>query len=122
MENATGTVSLDAEQVLLTSEREVDSAIDTVVTFAFGNAEARQVFLGLCRGGFGKLTAGEVEGKRVCDCAVGVAASRVDDYIGRLIDDDDVVVFVEDIKRNFFGLDFFFGQFRQRKFDFVTGT
>ena len=39
MEDATGTVSLDAEQVHLQSEREVDSAIDTVVTFAFGTAE-----------------------------------------------------------------------------------
>jgi len=38
-------VSIDAEKVLLTSEREVDSAIDTVVTFAFGNAEPLDRYL-----------------------------------------------------------------------------
>ncbi len=45
MENATRTISLDADHVLLTSEREVDSAIDTVVTFAFGNAEPLDRYL-----------------------------------------------------------------------------
>ena len=45
MENATRTVSIDADQVLLTSDRDVDSAIDTVVTFAFGNAEPLDRYL-----------------------------------------------------------------------------
>ncbi len=45
MENAIRTVSIDAEQVHLQSEREVDSAIDTVVTFAFGNAEPLDRYL-----------------------------------------------------------------------------
>jgi hypothetical protein len=45
MENATQAVSLDADQVHLESEREVDSAIDTVVTFAFGNAEPLDRYL-----------------------------------------------------------------------------
>ena len=39
MQSATRSVSLDASTVLLQTEREVDSAIDTVVTFAFGNSE-----------------------------------------------------------------------------------
>ncbi|MGA8891309.1 MAG: hypothetical protein WB493_07060 [Anaeromyxobacteraceae bacterium] len=39
MQNATRTISLDAATVHLQDEHEVDSAIDTVVTFAFGNAE-----------------------------------------------------------------------------------
>ncbi len=38
-------VSLDAETVHLQSEHEVDSAIDTVVTFAFGNAEPLERYL-----------------------------------------------------------------------------
>jgi hypothetical protein len=39
------TVSVDATQVHLNTEREVDSAIDTVVTFAFGHAEPLDRYL-----------------------------------------------------------------------------
>jgi hypothetical protein len=45
MENATRTVSLDADQVHLQSDSDVDNAIDTVVTFAFGNAEPLDRYL-----------------------------------------------------------------------------
>ncbi len=38
-------VSVDATQVHLNTEREVDSAIDTVVTFAFGHAEPLDRYL-----------------------------------------------------------------------------
>jgi hypothetical protein len=39
MQNDMHDVSLDAATAQLESDNEVDSAIDTVVTFAFGNAE-----------------------------------------------------------------------------------
>ncbi len=39
------TISVDATQVHLDTEREVDSAIDTVVTFAFGTAEPLDRYL-----------------------------------------------------------------------------
>jgi hypothetical protein len=39
MQSTSRSVSLDAATFRLQTEREVDSAIDTVVTFAFGNAE-----------------------------------------------------------------------------------
>ncbi|HET8722580.1 MAG TPA: hypothetical protein VFM53_00145 [Anaeromyxobacteraceae bacterium] len=39
MQSETRTISVDATTLRLQSEREVDSAIDTVVTFAFGLAE-----------------------------------------------------------------------------------
>jgi hypothetical protein len=45
MQNTTRSVSLDAATVHLQSENEVDSAIDTVVTFAFGNAEPLEHYL-----------------------------------------------------------------------------
>jgi len=45
MQNTTRCVSLDAATVQLESEHEVDSAIDTVVTFAFGNAEPLERYL-----------------------------------------------------------------------------
>jgi hypothetical protein len=45
MQNTTRCISLDAETVHLQSEHEVDSAIDTVVTFAFGNAEPLDRYL-----------------------------------------------------------------------------
>jgi hypothetical protein len=45
MEEPMRTVSVDATQVHLDTEREVDSAIDTVVTFAFGNAEPLDRYL-----------------------------------------------------------------------------
>ena len=45
METATRSVSLDAATFHLQSEHEVDSAIDTVVTFAFGNAEPLDRYL-----------------------------------------------------------------------------
>jgi hypothetical protein len=45
METAIRSISLDADQVHLQSEREVDSAIDTVVTFAFGTAEPLDRYL-----------------------------------------------------------------------------
>lgn len=45
METATRSISLDADQVHLQSELEVDSAIDTVVTFAFGTAEPLDRYL-----------------------------------------------------------------------------
>ncbi|HET8733698.1 MAG TPA: hypothetical protein VFM45_08005 [Anaeromyxobacteraceae bacterium] len=45
MEELMRTVSVDASQVHLDTEREVDSAIDTVVTFAFGNAEPLDRYL-----------------------------------------------------------------------------
>jgi hypothetical protein len=45
MQNTMRSVSLDASVVQLQSEHEVDSAIDTVVTFAFGNAEPLDRYL-----------------------------------------------------------------------------
>ena len=57
-----------------------------------------------------------MEGKGICDCAVGVASCGVDDDIGGLIDDDDVVVFVDYIERNVFRRDFSAGQFGQGYF------
>jgi hypothetical protein len=45
MQNTTRCISLDAETVHLQSEHEVDCAIDTVVTFAFGNAEPLDRYL-----------------------------------------------------------------------------
>ena len=63
----------------------------------------------------------EVEGEGVCDCAAGVASCGVDEYIGGLIDDDYVVVFVEDIERYIFRRDFRFWQFGQGDFDEVVG-
>jgi hypothetical protein len=45
MQNTTRSVSLDAATVQLQTEHEVDSAIDTVVTFAFGNAEPLDRYL-----------------------------------------------------------------------------
>ncbi len=39
------TISVDATQVHLDTEREVDSAIDTVVTFAFGTSEPLDRYL-----------------------------------------------------------------------------
>jgi hypothetical protein len=39
MQNATPSISVDASTIQFQSDSEVDSAIDTVVTFAFGNAE-----------------------------------------------------------------------------------
>jgi len=45
MQNFTRCVSLDAATVQLQSEHEVDSAIDTVLTFAFGNAEPLDRYL-----------------------------------------------------------------------------
>jgi len=45
MQNTTPCISLDAATVQLQSEHEVDSAIDTVVTFAFGNAEPLDRYL-----------------------------------------------------------------------------
>jgi hypothetical protein len=45
MQNTTRCISIDAETVHLQSEHEVDSAIDTVVTFAFGNAEPLDRYL-----------------------------------------------------------------------------
>jgi hypothetical protein len=45
MQNAMRSVSLDASTVHFQSENEIDSAIDTVVTFAFGNAEPLDRYL-----------------------------------------------------------------------------
>jgi hypothetical protein len=45
MEECMRPISVDATQVFLMSEREIDSAIDTVVTFAFGNAEPLDRYL-----------------------------------------------------------------------------
>jgi hypothetical protein len=45
MQNTPRSVSLDASTVQLQSDHEVDSAIDTVVTFAFGNAEPLDRYL-----------------------------------------------------------------------------
>ncbi len=46
MQNHSRAVSLDASEVRFHTEREVDSAIDTVVTFAFGAAEPIDRYLG----------------------------------------------------------------------------
>jgi hypothetical protein len=45
MQNTMRCVSLDAATVQFQSEHEVDSAIDTVVTFAFGNSEPLDRYL-----------------------------------------------------------------------------
>jgi hypothetical protein len=45
MQNIMRCVSLDAATVQFQSEHEVDSAIDTVVTFAFGNSEPLDRYL-----------------------------------------------------------------------------
>jgi hypothetical protein len=50
MQNTMRCVSLDAATVQFQSEHEVDSAIDTVVTFAFGNAEPLDRYLVRIRG------------------------------------------------------------------------
>jgi len=49
MENVKRAVALDATQVHFESQREVDSAIDTVVTFAFGNGEPIDRYLARVR-------------------------------------------------------------------------
>ena len=54
-----------------------------------------------------------MKGKGVCYCSVCVAASWVDDDVGRLIDDDYVVVFVDYVEGYVLRGDFGFRQLGQ---------
>ncbi len=63
-----------------------------------------------------------VKGQGVDQRAVGIAACGMDDHISLFVEDDYIVVFVDDIERNFFGENLFRGQFRQCQVYAVVGA
>jgi len=52
---------------------------------------------------------------------VSITAGGVDNHIGLLVEDDDVVVFINDVQRDIFGQNLFGWQWRQGKFNFIAG-
>ncbi len=59
--------------------------------------------------------------ERIDECAAFMAGSGMHDEPGRLVDDDEIVVFKSDIKRNGFALRFGRGRFRHLDLDPLAG-
>lgn len=53
---------------------------------------------------------------------MSVTAGGVDNHIGLLVEDNDVVVFINYVQRDIFGQNLFGRQRRQGKFNFIAGT